>query len=248
MKNLVLFGLLVLFLIAAQFATGQTVDQIINKYIDARGGQNRLDSIKSIYMEGSREMMGNELTVKVTKEQSKLSRTEFEMGAGNGYILVTDKGAWNYFPMRSTEPEKLSPDAAKSMQTDLDIEGPLVNYESKGHTVSLLGKDTLNDEDCYKIKLTTKNHNEIYYWIDCKTYLLVQSSQMTNGGVSGLSKGPGELVTLYKDYGMVDGILFPHTIELKMPGSNNHNSGGTTFDKIELNVPVNAELFKPTQD
>lgn len=58
MKNLILFGLLIILLVVVQFASGQTVDEVIEKYEKARGGREKLNSIKSIYMEGSREMMG----------------------------------------------------------------------------------------------------------------------------------------------------------------------------------------------
>ena len=253
MRNIMIFGLLVMLLVAAQFASGQTVDEVINKYVDATGGKNKLDSIKSIYMEGTSEMMGNELTVRVTKEQGKLSRTEFEMGSTNGFRLVTDKDAWVYFPMRSPTPTKLPDDVVASMQTDLDIAGPLVDYVAKGHKAELVGKDTVNGNECYKIKLTTATGKEINYWIDTKTYLMDQSSQETNGmgrkksdsdNNSG-NKTPVVKITTYKDYGPVDGILIAHTITIKTTGGNGMGDGSTTFDKIELNSPVDPKLYKP---
>ena len=36
MRNLALFGLLIIFLVAVQFASGQTVDDVIEKYEKAR--------------------------------------------------------------------------------------------------------------------------------------------------------------------------------------------------------------------
>ena len=52
MKNLVLLGLFVLFLVAVQFASGKTVDEIIEKHIQGVGGFDKAYRIKSIYMEG----------------------------------------------------------------------------------------------------------------------------------------------------------------------------------------------------
>ena len=248
MKNLVLFGLLVLFLVAAQFTSAQTVDDIINKYIDARGGKDKLDSIKSIYMEGTREMMGNEIAVRVTKEQGKLSRTEFDLGGTTGFVLITDKEAWTYIPMRSPTPTKLPDDAVASMQTELDIPGPLVDYAAKGNKVELIGKDTLDGNENYKIKLTTATGKDIFFWIDSKTYLLTQTSQKGGGMFGGGRKngnGDNETTVVYKDYGVVEGIQFPHTIETKMAGGNNAGGGAATFDKIEINQPVDPKLYKP---
>jgi hypothetical protein len=128
-------------------------------------------------MEGARQMMGNEVTVKVTKEQGKLSRTEFEMGAGNGFMLLTDKEGWSMFSMRSPTPTALPADAVAGMQAELDIAGPLVDYANKGHKAEWVGKDSANGLLCHKIKLTMANGKEIFYWIDPLTNLLQQSSQ-----------------------------------------------------------------------
>ncbi len=240
MRNLMIFGLLVMMLVAAQFATGQTVDEVINKYIDSTGGKDKLNSIKSIYMEGTTQMMGNELTIRITKEQGKLSRTEFEMGGSTGFKLFTNKDAWLYIPMRSPSPVKLSDAAVASMQTELDIEGPLVDYVTKGHKAELVGKDTLNGNTCYKIKLTTATGKEIFFWIDSKTYLIDQTSQQSPA--MGDGKMPITTITVYKDYSPVNGVMIPHTVDIS--GGRGMN-GSTIFDKVDINIPVDPKLYQP---
>jgi hypothetical protein len=239
MKNLLFFGLMIVFLVIVQFTQAQTVEEIAGKYAEARGGKDKLVSIKSIYMEGAGQMMGNEIAVKVIKEQGKLVRNEFETGAGNGFRLVTEKEGWTMFSMRSTTPSPMTPEAVAAQQTELDIAGPLVNFAAKGHKAELVGKDkTEAGTECFKIKLTSNAGKEIYYWIDAATYLLVQSSQK----MTGRGGAEVEALTLYSDYKAVDGILFPHTIESKGQGPG---GGSTTFDKVELNKPVDAKLYKP---
>ena len=93
LRSILIFGFLVMFLVLVQYSKAQSVESIIDGYVKAIGGKEKWLAVKSIYMEGARQMMGNEVAVKVTKEQGKLSRTEFEMGAGNGFLLVTDKEA-----------------------------------------------------------------------------------------------------------------------------------------------------------
>ncbi len=88
-------------LVILQYAQGQSVDDIINKYIEGRGGKDKLNAIKSVYMEGSREMMGSEVAVKVTTVQGKLYRNDFEFGGNNGYMIVTPTEGWSFIPMRS---------------------------------------------------------------------------------------------------------------------------------------------------
>ena len=178
MRNLLLFSLLIVLLIAAQFASTKTVDEIIEKYIRARGGRNKLASVKSIYMEGIKEMNGGAFVVKITKEQDKLSRTEIE----NNVVLITAEGAWTFFPTRTPEVEKIPTGNLAGIQTEMDIAGPLVDYIAKGHRAELLGKEQLEDNTCYKIKLTTGNGKEMMFWIDASTYLVNQSSAMPEDG------------------------------------------------------------------
>ena len=246
-RNLLIFGFFIIALILAQFANAQTVDEIIDKYIGARGGKDKLKAIRSIYMEGSRQMMGNEVAVKITKVQGKLSRTEFEMGGTNGFFLITDKTAWNYFPMRSPKPEPVPEDRLKTLRGELDIAGPLVDYTLKGHKAELIGKEDVEGIPCYKIKVTLSNGTESNYFIDTKSYLLNRITH--NGGLFGGNRGKGdaEISTDYSDYKEVEGILFAHTLTIR-PSSGSANSqaaGGTTFDKIELNKPVDEKLYKP---
>lgn len=257
MKTLIALGLFIMFLVSVQFASAQTVDEVIDKYMAARGGKEKLNGIKTIYMEGSREMMGNEVLVKITKEQGKLSRTEFEMGSSNGFNLVTEKNAWNYFPMRMQEAQKMEDSLVPAMQTETDIAGPLVDYVAKGHKAELEGKENVDGMPCYKIKLTTKAGKTITYWIQADNYLLVQSTPVggmmggrrrnnnTEGGTPNAAANPGKTYIQYKDYKAVEGVLFAHTIEMKSEGGEGRGGGGTTFDKIEINKPVDEKLYKP---
>ena len=252
MKNLIIFGLFVIALILVQFVQAQTVDEVINKYTDARGGKDKLLAIKSIYMEGTRQMMGNDLQVKVTRVQGKLSRTDFEVGGTNNFLLITDKEGWNFFAMRMQAPEPMPADRVKQLRTELDIAGPLVDYAAKGYKAELIGKEDVEGTECYKIKLMIDSSTNISYFIDAKTNLLIRSAQKGGafgGGRRGGAAGDAEFFTDYSDYKAVDGILFAHTLSLKSaaPANGGQGAGGnsSTFDKIELNKPVDAKMYKP---
>ena len=58
MKNLIIFGFFILILVFAQFAQGQTVDEVLNKHVEALGGKENLSKIKNIVMEGSLNYQG----------------------------------------------------------------------------------------------------------------------------------------------------------------------------------------------
>jgi len=242
MKNIVLFVVFILALVFVQFVNGQSVNDIIDQYIIARGGKDKLTSIKSIYFEGTRQMMGNEVGVEVTKVDGKLSRVDFEVGGNTGYTIVTPDKGWSYIPMRSDKVEEMPQTRLKTMQDQMDIAGPLVDYATKGYKASLQGKDTINNKEAWKIQLTNDAGKNITFYIDTKTNLLIQSKQMMEGGGPN-NNGPHEVVTDYSDYKDFDGVMFPQTITTEGTGMG---SGAMTFDKIEINKPVDEKLYKPS--
>ncbi len=123
-----------------QFVNGQSVDDIIDQYITARGGKDKLASIQSVYFEGTRQMTGNEVDVKITKVDGKLSRMEFSVGGNNGYAIVTPDKGWTYIPMMSDKVNEMPEARLKSAQDQMDIAGPLVNYAAKGYKAILRRK------------------------------------------------------------------------------------------------------------
>ena len=242
MKNIVLFVLFILALVFFQFATAQSVDEIINQYVNARGGIDKLNSVQSVSMEGTRQMMGSEVQVKVTKVEGKLFRTDFEFGGNAGYTIVTPEEGWSFIPMRSDKPSEIPAPVLKSMQSQLDISGPLVNYKAKGYQAILKGKENINGAEAYNIQLTSADGKNVTYYIDTSTSLLTQLRQMSEGGRNGGGQ-PKEMITDFKDYIDVDGIKFPQTITTEGEGMG---AGTMTFDKIEINVPVDEKMYKPS--
>jgi hypothetical protein len=242
MKNIVLFVIFILALVFAQFANAQSVEEVINQYIIARGGKERLNSIKSVYFEGTRQMMGNEVQVKVTKVDGKLNRVDFDFGGNSGYTIITPEKGWTYIPMRSDKPDEIPEARLKTMQDQLDIAGPLVNYAAKGYQAALKGKDTVNGKEAYKIQLTNAAGKDITYYIDTNTNLLIQTRKM--GEIDRNTGGDAkEIITTFSDYKEVSGVMFPQTIVTEGSGMG---AGSMSFDKIEVNIPVDASLYKPS--
>lgn len=243
MKNIVLFVVFIAGIVLVQFAQGQTADDIINKYVDARGGKEKLLAIQSVYMEGSRQMMGNEIPVKVTIVNGKLFRTDFEFSGSSFYSIVTPTAGWNLTP-RSPNVESTPADRLKTMQGPLDIPGALVNYAIKGNKVELLPKSTLNGVEVNNIKLTQADGKPTNYSFDTKSGLLIETRSTAMGQAMGGKPIEREVITDYSDYKDVGGVQFPHT--MANPGTG-QMGGSTTFDKIELNKVVDENMYKPAK-
>ncbi len=69
MKNLIIFGFFILSLVFVQFAQAQTVDDVVDKYIAAMGGKEKLLALNSVKMEGSMNVQGYDVSITTTRLQ-----------------------------------------------------------------------------------------------------------------------------------------------------------------------------------
>lgn len=219
----------------------RTADEIISKHNAARGGIERLNTIQTLRMEGTREIMEEAIAVTANRVQGKLSRMDFMMLGEKGYTLVTPFEGWIFIPQHSQMPQRIVGERLSLMQEELDIQGPFVDYIEKGNKITKEGKEQINGSDAYKIKLTLPSGKSIIHFIDCQNYLLVQTRHI-NKEIMGknLPASANEVITDFSDYKSIEGIQFPHRIS--NPG-NGSIKGVTTFSRIELNKPVSEHLF-----
>lgn len=241
---------LMLAMLAFVSTKAQTADEIINKYIDAMGGKDKLKSIKSVYMEGTSVMQnGAEISQKSWKVDGKLYRMEINSAMFNFATVVTDKEGWRQNPRNGGAFEPMTAEAIANMQNNLDCAGPFVDYAAKGHKVELIGKEDVEGVSCYKIKITYKNGNDASYFFDANTYLIIRMS-MKGGAMGGFGGGGGrgpagggadqERSTDFSDYKKTeDGYMFPFKITPVGMG------GGVYYEKIEVNKPVDPKAYKP---
>jgi len=226
-------------------ANAQTVDEIINKYVDAMGGKDKLASIKSIYMEGTSVMQnGAEITQKMWKVDGKLMRREISSSMFNMISVVTDKEGWNQSQRTNGNFEPMTSEMVTNMQSETDCAGPLFNYAAKGHKAELIGKEDVEGTECWKIKLTLKTGRDITYFINPTTFYIDRMAT-TGGGFGGGRGGgqggaPRETKIDYSDYKKTDdGYVFSFKTTIVGMG------GGLFFEKIEVNKPVDPKAFKP---
>ena len=240
LSNLFLFGLLVVLLLLAQFAAAKTADEIIERHLLACGGLEKLSTVQSIYFEGVKLEGAMEPCIKIVKEQNKFCRTEIITGEENAFLLVTKQGAWSFSSQRPGFAKEIPSEQADALQLQIDTVGPLVDYLTKGHMVSLMGKELLEEKKCFKIKLKTKSGVEMLFWIDAKTYLIKQSS------IRHLGEGAYEIQTQYKNYKAIGGVKFAQSIITYESNRNQPNkSEEFFFRKILINPPIDPTMYQP---
>ena len=80
-------------------ASAQTADEIINKYIDAMGGKEKISQIKTVYIEGEMDIMGNKAPSLTYIVNGKGYKSEVDFNGAKIISVYTDKGGWTLNPM-----------------------------------------------------------------------------------------------------------------------------------------------------
>jgi hypothetical protein len=211
-----------------------TVDEIITKNIQARGGMSKLAGIKTLQATYSSEEDGKPVRlVELQKRPNRLRRNiSF---AGNTIVFAYDgKTAWQFDP-RGKGPTPAPADFALELKEEADIDGSLVNYKEKGSSVELVGKEKFNGTDVYNLKMTLKEGQIRNIYLDVRNFLEVKETGFFEQGGKKV-----DFVTVFKNYRPVQGILFPFLIEQK---TGDEETQSTYLKKIEINLPVADSMF-----
>jgi hypothetical protein len=234
MMNLVLFGIFVFLLVAIQFAGGQTIDEIIEKHIRAKGGLNKIDAIREMYMEGLVTVMGITISIQVAKHRDELNPSGINMQ----WLMKDENG---HSPDNALIETLQIDDIIAELQTAPDISEYLVNYAAKGYSPVLIGKEMVGDNNCFHVKLSTKNQQEIHYWINTSGLMVQQSCVMKrSASLADISN-----YITYHDYKPVDGMQIAHSLHVSKTSNSQNSICEILFNKIEINQPLEPFIVKP---
>jgi len=224
---------------AAAQDTQLTLDQIIEKHTQAVGGVDKLKAIQSVTLTGKAVLMGGQLEAPITMRVKRPGSMRMEFTVQDkSYIQAFDgTTAWTVNPFTgSADPQKSNDEDTALARDDADaIDGSLVDYKAKGHTVELVGKEDVEGTSAYKLKVTKKSGNVEYDYLDASTFLEIRST--------GKRKQAGqelEFQSTPSNYKAVNGVMMPYSLSQKVNGSPMME---LTIEKIEANTPIDDTIF-----
>lgn len=220
--------------------TKLTAAAIVEKNVAARGGLQAWRSVKTMSLEGKMGAGGNNratlqlpgatsaaskdalaarpaeevyLPFVMNLERPRKMRLEIQFKGQTAVQVFDGANGWKLRPFlnrRVVEPYTSEEMKITSMQSDLD--GPLVDYATKGTRVDLEGMEKLEDHDTYKLKLTMKDGHTTHVWVDAQTFLETKME-----GTPRRLDGTDHPVEVYfRDYRVVNGLEIPFLLETQV--------------------------------
>src|SRR6266404_8312141 len=218
----------------------QTADELIAKNIQARGGMEKMKAIKNFRIKAKFEGGGG-FTASVGQENERpnLIRETFTLQGMTAVTAYDGTTGWQIQPFGGKkDPELMGKDDVRDLLLDADFDGPLADYKEKGSTVEYLGHDVVDGDDALRLKVTLKNGDIIYDYLDPDTYMeiRIERQQFIRGSVRETLKELGA-------YKQVAGVYYPFSIE-RGPKADPTARTKITVDKIEVNIPLDEAAFK----
>jgi hypothetical protein len=221
--------------------TKLSASQIVDKNVTARGGLQAWRSVHTLSMTGKLGAGGNQratlqmpapnpkfkqqqtfskrpaveaqLPFLMELERPRKMRMELQFNGQTAIQVYDGANGWKLRPfLNRLEVEPYTADETKFASMQADLDGPLVDYATKGTQIELAGREKVEDRDTYKLKLTMKNGQAIHVWIDAQTFLEAK----IEGQPRRLDGKDHPVEVYYRDYRPVSGLQIPFVLETRV--------------------------------
>lgn len=233
-------------------AAAQTVDEIVDRHIAARGGMEKLRAIQTLKITRTVVTPFSTIQVVTYRKRPDLLRAE-QTASGQPTIPrgVNADGAWDTGPGGKAV-MRPAPLTAETREIEADFDGLLIDWKAKGHTVTLDGRVPMPPGDAYKLTVKTKSGAVRTIYLDTATYL-----DRRHTGVLNLPPSPAavkqlgdaapprrfDVVIDYGGWREVNGVKFPFDISEERTSSEPVQSFVIYTQNIEANVALEDAFF-----
>ena len=232
-------------LICSYTINAQTVDEIIDNYFENTGGVENWEKIEGIKMSAKVNQGGMEIPIEIVQLKSgkKMTTINFQgqsikQGVFDGEVLWSS----NFMTQKAEKSDEESTNMVKNEMNQFP--DPFLNYKEKGFTAELVGTETVDGAETFKIKLTTTPNiiegkevpSVAYYFFDNENFVPIQVHEE-------ITVGPGKgMVSEIKmsDYQEAGDVYMPYSMTQGVKGQP---GAPITMDKIEVNPTVDDSEF-----
>ena len=223
----------------APAARAQTVEDVVRKYLEARGGLARLRSVQSLRLSGTVELPGMPAAPFSLELKRPAKMRTTVLIEGRASVRAFDgQGGWTQPPVPG-EPARVmgEEDAAEARaQADVDL-SPLVDATAKGYAVELVGRDRVPEGETFKLLVRGGGQfPERTLQVDVHSHLVVRTEERRSVEGRGV-----DFVTEIGDYRVEAGLAFPHRMEVGPRGSADRQR--VLIRTVEVNPALDASRF-----
>jgi outer membrane lipoprotein-sorting protein len=223
-------------LAAPAAAQTPTVDELLAKNVESRGGAEKLRAINSRTVTGKVTAQGMELSMKVYSKRPNLMLQEMQMGDRRMVTAFDGEHAWGINPMMGGDtPQQLTGVQADLLRDQAAFDGPLALARERGDKMEVASKEDVDGAPAWKIVITHEDRETSVY-LDEKTGLERKiSSSVSQNGMNLV------IESVISDYQPIDGIQVPRQVRTLVGGQA---QATVQIDSVEFDPPIDDAKFK----
>lgn len=217
-----------------------TLEELLTKHLAARGGPEAIESLRSVVKQGTMgtsDFVGKEVVAKVRVGERYIRRVDYD--GQEIYSGFDGSKAWQLGSVPGVEGvQELSPKVAAVVRSEVDLAGPLVDSQAKGHELELLGRSRHG----YKVRVRTADGLDRSLYVDPETFLVNRIREFRE-----FSGTEFEVVVDYERYQEVGGVQLAHLEELHIEAIDFDQL--IKWDSMSVNPDLpDEDFFPPTTD
>ncbi len=214
-----------------EIPAGLTAAKVIDNYISAIGGEEKVRAIKDMKMVLKAEMQGRELEITFIRKSPNMSKTTMSMG-GMAVMTSVFNGSEASIQQQG-QPIPVDENQKKDMAFDAAIVGELA-IKDLGLHAELTGVTAIEGKDTYAVAITKPSGDVITNYYDIESGLKLRESVT-------LKTPQGDMVqdTDMDDYREIEGVKFPHAFTMPM-GPMKMNA---VAQSVEVNTGIDDSEF-----
>lgn len=255
---------------------GLSAAQIVDNNVAARGGLQAWRAVQTLSIEGKMGVGGNQraalsmptpkskdfvntvprrpaeevqLPFRMEMKRPRKMRVEVQFNGQTAVQVYDGVNGWKFRPfLNRHEVEPFSDEELKIASYQEELDGPLVDYATKGTRVELDGAEKVEGRETYKLTVIEKSGHTFHVWVDAVTFLEAK----IEGQPRRLDGTDHPVEVYYRDYRTVAGLQIPFVSETRVlsVGTNKLGLRDTpvppekiVFDKVEVNPNVAESQF-----
>ena len=230
-------GFFVVSLGAAAQAQELTLEQVLEKHLEARGGKAALQALTGYEATGTVHVSGFEMPFVLQRARPDRFKLEMEMQGSKIVNAYDGETAWGLNPLAEQSEPQLIEDPRRVSDTKRQgvFDGLLLGHQVLGATLELKGSRELDGREVLEIAGTLADDTGFTVFLDSSTFLEVR--QMQAAVVDGM--GEVEVSLDYGEFVEVAGVKLPKNYTTATPMSTLE----FVFDEYRPNPDLDEAAF-----
>lgn len=226
--------LLFIFSLLPCLTFSQTSEEIIRQHIDSIGGRGPWQKLKSIRIESTLNMEGDEIQLIKQAVRPNLLRQDLHFKGRNAsyadkkyFVILKANEGWKMMPDTDEKVVHINGNELALFWEELTYEDPFIQIEEKDGEVFMLPSEFILGVNYYKFQLNYKSGRSEYCYLHPNTLMIFKRIFLKEGNAISVEYDRYEKQT--------NGIVLPREYRSA--------TGITTVERIQLNPVLDKQLF-----